>query len=235
MRLFINKKHRIGIGSVQYAGPIFMLAIAVAMLCHSCRDASLACESCRGYMECHPSGEFCQCDKDSYYLYNYNSRKWECSFRYGGDRDAPTYYSKAYVFNGDQFGLKNSLYELELYYDKPEDTLSIVGIYSEAAWNISTEKVIYKKDALRGDSIYIHFMYIYNKDPIGFDYNGQSCYVTGRGRISLDRDTLDMTTFIIPYGGKGQPGFDPKEPIDVSGALDVRKMLLLGTNKLRKY
>jgi hypothetical protein len=179
-------------------------------------------------------------------MYDFYNDKWICQFILG-DRETDSTIIYNYVFNGNQFGtpvnvtgftVYNQLYDLGLEYHKEKQAYqryragNPIGTGSSAT-NGHEGQILGKRDAVNGDSIYITNMFLFSKWPFYY-YNDTSVLTTGRGRISPDRDTLDMTVYFLDMS---KTGINPKpaEPLSVADALDVRKMTLLSSRVLPKF
>jgi hypothetical protein len=198
-------------------------------------------------MVCNPTEEYCQCRDGDYRLYDFYNERWICQ-GFGGDMENDSLIRYNYLFNGNQFGTHsgfmaleayNHIYNLILDYNKEKQAYQVYRVgnpigTASSSLNGHGGLILAKEDPVNGDSIYIRDMFLFTSPPFFFEYNGERMLLTGRGRISPDRDTLDMTVYFLDVRTIN-PDADPDKPIDVSGALDIRKMTLLSSRVLPRY
>ena len=177
-------------------------------------------------------------------MYDFFNDRWVCKY-VTGDIETDSTISNSYFFNGNQFGaptngpgftIYNQMYNLVLDYNKELKSYLnywVCNPLDGGSWPVPSGTVILKKDDISGDSIYINNMFL-KTTPFTLDYIGLDVRTTGRGLISPDRDTIDMTVYFLDLRTIN-PDADPDRPIDVSDALDIRKMTLLSSRVLPKY
>ena len=185
----------------------------------------------------HPSGEFCMCAEGYGWMYDYELEHWDC-FQTREDYDWPDSYAYGYTFNGGQMGPLNDHYLMSLFFSKADSTFIEVDLRNRGRQQASG---VYIKNDLEGDSLYMKDLRLETTfNSIDFDFEGKRCFVAGRGRVSLNKDTLDMTAYIIPWDdyslvASANGVYRDDRDIDVSKAVDVRKMQFLSARSFPKY
>jgi hypothetical protein len=173
------------------------------------------------------------CDENTGWMYDYEQEKWRC-LGAPGFESFDNSYSYAWTFNGIHMGPQNTHHILKFIFNKPDSSFRIAAKESVVLW--STGGVFYKRDNAKGDSIYMRDLLVRHPNRFEFILDGKDCLVTGRGRVSKNKDTLDMTAYIIPREAiVANENYRDARDIDVSVAADVRKMQFLSVRAFPKY
>jgi len=234
VRLSIKMKYRKNVPA-KLVGTILLLSCLLTIQGCGDRYDQVDCDN-QSWTVMHPSGEFCMCAEDYGWMYDYEQEKWRC-VSVPGFKDSDNSYSYVWIFNGSHMGPTNSHHILKFIFNKPDSSFRIAAKESVASW--STERVVYKRNSTSGDSIYMYDLLV-RTDPSNFIYEGERCLVTGRGRVSTNKDTLHMTAYIIPWDdyalvASANGVYRDNRDIDVSKAVDVRKMQFLSARAFPKY
>ena len=234
MRLSIKMKQRKNVPA-KLVGTILLLSCLLTI--QGCGDRYDQVDCSNSLTVMHTSGEFCMCAEGYGWMYDYEIESWRCIGLFT-NRQTDNLYSYGFTSNGNQFGNYNSLYYLRLNYNKSDSTFNKVSIDNHGP---QTPSGVYIKNDLEGDSLYMKDLRLRTTfNSIDFDFEGKRCFVAGRGRVSLNKDTLDMTAYIIPWDdyalvASANGVYRDDRDIDVSKAADVRKMQFLSARAFPKY
>ncbi len=233
MQLFIKQTNNADKQLNYWVSCLFLILLLSGST--GCKDKD-KCISCPDDMICSPTKEYCQCDDGQYRVYDFSKERWTCtSMRDHIVEDSTIEYN--YLFNGNQFGIYgddisayNNIYKLSLLFNKIDRTYTKYWIENRSV--LPYNRIYSKVDSLSGDSIFLHHMGFTTSTPPVYEYNGERVLPTGYGRISPDKDTIDMAVYFIPLRL-----IDDYEqvPVDISKAIDVRKMTLLSSRVLPKF
>ena len=218
----------------QLAGTIFLLWCILGM--QGCDKYDQVDCSNNGSTVLHSSGEFCMCAEGYGWMYDYNQEKWRC-IGARGNYDWPESYAYGFTFNGIQMGPLNSYYNMSLHFSKSDSTFIEIGLNNRG---LQESSAVYIKNAGDGDSIYMRDLRVRHPNRFEFILDGKDCLVTGRGRVSKNKDTLDMTAYIIPWDDyalveSANEIYRDARDIDISKSVDVRKMQFLSARAFPKY